>query len=405
MQALEQNELYVQDMIHILTKLRTRYLNSLIELKMGKYVASADHLRNLISTTSKQTHGLCLSDLNLQDEMNYKSAEKIYAANVISNLYDIDSSHATIVYLQIMQDLISAFLDQSIVPTHRVHLIWKCVLFLRVWRDWLVTNKYKLGSQFVTSNCYTCIELNAHAIVAAIIYCRENDCADLFIPWLFSSQSCEKFFRTSRSMTSTLSTVVNFSILEFSHRINRIFFQSEIEQELHEKYIFPRFEERMKNGVQKKELLQLQRLPTNDELLECINLAWSDVLEMADFVGMPVKCREKPYILPNIQHVHDITRNHDSEEDEEASREASEEQQQLSKNHAELSDEIQKDLLLLATGSSNVNSRVNAPQRHEVLYTDEKGHVYLIKKTTACWLLEEDKMKLSSDRNERVKAK
>lgn len=46
-QSLFQNEMFIQDMIHILTKLRTRFLNSSITFKMGEYVASADDIRNL----------------------------------------------------------------------------------------------------------------------------------------------------------------------------------------------------------------------------------------------------------------------------------------------------------------------------------------------------------------------
>jgi len=43
----------------------------------------------------------------------------------------------------------------------------------------------------------------------------------MFHPTTFSSQMCEKFFRTAQSMTSTYSTVINFSIKDLIYRIYR----------------------------------------------------------------------------------------------------------------------------------------------------------------------------------------
>ncbi|KAJ1528139.1 hypothetical protein ONE63_008053 [Megalurothrips usitatus] len=43
-------------------------------------------------------------------------------------------------------------------------------------------------------------------------------------PWNCDSQDCEDFFRRSRSLTTCQSTVTNYSILEFTHRIRKIDF-------------------------------------------------------------------------------------------------------------------------------------------------------------------------------------
>lgn len=247
-QALVQEEMYVQDTIHILTKLRTRFLNKKIELKIGNHIASPADLLQLINNEGKQEHCLCSSDLDASDKMNFKAAEKICAPKVITLLYNIPSSEATIFYLELMQNIMVSYLDENISPIQRVYLIWKSVFLLRIWRQWLVKSKHSVTKNFITSNCYTCIELNAHAIVAAINFCKQNNCPDLFLPWLFSSQPCEKFFRAARSMTSTFATVVNFSILEFAGRINRIFFQSQVTQVLNEKYVFPRIEKKNENS-------------------------------------------------------------------------------------------------------------------------------------------------------------
>ena len=53
-----------------------------------------------------------------------------------------------------------------------------------------------------------CIELNAHAIITLVIILR-----DFYLTWLLGSQTCERVFRSARSMTSTFSTIINFSML------------------------------------------------------------------------------------------------------------------------------------------------------------------------------------------------
>lgn len=61
---------------------------------------------------------------------------------------------------------------------------------------------------------------------------RSTDNPELFLPWLYSSQPCEKLFRQARSMSSTFSTMVNFSLLETLRRLKRIQALHEISADL-----------------------------------------------------------------------------------------------------------------------------------------------------------------------------
>jgi hypothetical protein len=61
---------------------------------------------------------------------------------------------------------------------------------------------------------------------------------EIFHPYLFGSQPCEKMFRTTTSMTSTLSTVVNYSIK--MRRLDRIKRINSILHDLKEVFTFPR---------------------------------------------------------------------------------------------------------------------------------------------------------------------
>lgn len=75
---------------------------------------------------------------------------------------------------------------------------------------------------FVSSNTYNSVEINAHNLVVVIRKLREDGGASEFIPWLFQSQTCESFFRLLRSISTTMSTVVNFSVWDALFRIKKL---------------------------------------------------------------------------------------------------------------------------------------------------------------------------------------
>lgn len=83
-----------------------------------------------------------------------------------------------------------------------------------------------------TSNTYSCIELNAHGMFLVIEKLRLKDIFEVFTPWLFSSQLCEKKFRETRAMSSIFSTMVNYSLLEILRRLRRIQALNEISTDL-----------------------------------------------------------------------------------------------------------------------------------------------------------------------------
>lgn len=70
---------YVQDTVHIITKLRTRFLKPNVVLPIGDYFISVAHLKILINTFSKDKHLLTSNDLSPEDKMNFRSAEKYVA--------------------------------------------------------------------------------------------------------------------------------------------------------------------------------------------------------------------------------------------------------------------------------------------------------------------------------------
>ena len=102
------------------------------------------------------------------------------------------------------------------------------------WNRWLSSSKhYCTRSNFITSNAYSCIELNAHALIIFLcMLCDNTDVCDgssQFLPWLLGSQPCEKAFRAVRSMTSVFSTMINFSMLGLLHHLHHLQIQLQLE--------------------------------------------------------------------------------------------------------------------------------------------------------------------------------
>lgn len=164
--------------------------------------------------------------------MNFDAIKKISSTNVLNLLNANPKARATKQYLVIVHYVIEAFLSKSTLILDRIYYIWYCTFFLRIWRNWIKDNKFSTEKNCNTLNSYTCIELNAHGMLRMLEKCHINNDIDSFLPWLFSSQPCEKVFRETRSMTSTFSTVVNFSLYDITKRLTRIQALNEISYDL-----------------------------------------------------------------------------------------------------------------------------------------------------------------------------
>jgi len=142
---------------------------------------------------------------------------------------EIPEAMGTFVYLKVMCSLIDSYLDRKLDVATRIKKAWYGTYFLRYWREWILLNpEYILGDNFITPNAYKCIELNAHSLIAnlmALCDCVSRD-QQYFSPWLLGSQSCEKAFRTTRSLTPMFSTILNFGVLGFLQRLHRIHIQN-----------------------------------------------------------------------------------------------------------------------------------------------------------------------------------
>lgn len=135
---------YVQDTIHISTKLRNlllKTINNETKLPFEKHYIQQSHLRQLITNYGKDKHNLTMSTLNPIDKQNFRSVQRICHEKVIDLLRKTVDSHATAQFLQLIQFITDSFLDVNLTPLQRIYKIWYSVFMLRLWREFISSKK------------------------------------------------------------------------------------------------------------------------------------------------------------------------------------------------------------------------------------------------------------------------
>lgn len=412
----------IQDAIHALMKLRSKALKESDITPFGNSnIASRGHLVELIRTVTKDQHELAMSVIDVKDKMNFRSAQKLCAKKVSELLRKhVPNSEGTATFLDMMREFTDAFMDRTMSPLERISLVWKWIFFLRLWRQWLKdTPGYTLGHNFITSNCYTCMEINAHGLINLIQKFRDEETPELFQPWLFSSQDCEEFFKAGRSLTSTFSTITNFSILEFKHKVRRIDFLADSMNNLKDIIEFPRLKRTYRTS---KEKSPVHILPEDFEIDRAVDEAFKSALKMCVKFGIAkpsTKCPPCPLesVRPNVTieiPVDDDDPDIDGdfvdfddeegEENQSAAVDAEEAQEAYSQ---ELQD-VEEDRIMISTGNLGVKTFTNvslSPDSPFVEVLDGNGKASIILKSTLVWRLSDGYTKSSSDREVRVKEK
>lgn len=270
-----------QDIVHICTKSRNRLLKPDIKLSMGNKKVSIEHLRQLLKVEQKSVHKLIYSDVFPIDRMNFKSFEKIVDDCVIDSLRkNVPSSEATVHYLLTFRDISDSFSKLDLKPLQRIFLLHRSLYFLRIWRLYIKNSPYyNLDDNFISLNLYKCVELNAKALVRMVKICRDNKIEKEFLPCLFDSQTCERFFRLLRSMGTTNFTRVNFDLLDLIYMINRIEIQNDI---TYSRLNLPGIE--IPNKRESK--TTFYKLPTDTEISDIISKAKKESFKKAEQFGM-----------------------------------------------------------------------------------------------------------------------
>lgn len=387
---------YVQDHFHILTKMRNllgKTKNYPKKLPFGKYFVSLEHLAEVIRISTKDQHFLSQKTIDPVDKQNVDSAKKICDAKVITILKnDVKKSEATAMFLEVMSNVTSAYIEEKLSPAERISKIWYSVFIIRIWRHFIEnSNGLTLKNNFMSTYCYYCIELNAHSLILILLYLRKNKLTHLFIPLLFNSQACEEFYRKIRSFTTTYSTVASCSIKEILDRISRIQLLSEISNDKESGFTFPK--ELKSTNFPKIEFKDID-FPDESEIVGIVQKCKSKALKDAFSIGLLQKKNKKSLDSCCLCHVPQY-KSKEPENEDNASYKTTERN-------------VYSELRLTATTLKNYAKKfddkiIDDTSSYAKICVNKKTVV--VKKSSICWLFKGDSYKTSSDRRYRVMAK
>lgn len=385
---------YFQDYPHIITKMRGAILKTIKDPEIfpfGNYFVQLQHLEELLNRIGENKHLLTATCLRPADRQNVESAQRICDPKVINLLKkNIKNSEGTVIFLEIMSDMYSAFHDRTLEPVERLKKTWRCVFLVRIWRDFILKNStLTLKNNFISSFCYHCIEQNAHSLVLMLLHLKKNKLTHLFLPYMFCSQPCESFYRQVRSLTTVNSTVVNFSVKEIIHRISRIQLLSDISNDKDSGFIFP---ETLSSCNFSGPNFGEGSFPTQDEIIKIIQKCKGEAVQKAVEVGLietNVKSKDQTCVYRALPYKNKKKKDVDDEDLNQTFDDYDETHlKNISTQIKNYAAKFEKDSLI------DTSSYVE-------LYINGKRHVF--KKTSLCFVLSKESYKCSSDRKFRVR--
>lgn len=404
---------FFQDFIHILTKLRVRLLNSKVKLTIGNYQASPEHLITIINTVSKDKHLLTMTDVKAEDKMNFLSAEKMCSIRVIELLKVIPNSNGTQLYLKIMHFILSAFLSveksaEQIPLCETIYRVWFVVFILRAWRASIKKSKIlTLQDNFISTNCYTCIELNAHNIIKTVLLFKFNNSennlqSNMFYLPNMSSQPCEKLFRAARSMTSTFSTIINFSIKEFLYKICRINTINNIIGKINSEFLFPR---EVKKRRDRQHTITQEEI-MNVDITSLVEKALQDAMKEVQQVG--IIADKEDFLQLDLERVLEgIPENNTTDRDDTDNFQIKENPYEDKDNNESELMEIPREVETFVYKDDELDLKdysdkiKNVEENSAYVEVQLKDGSAIIKKSSFCWLLSECNGRISNDRLKR----
>lgn len=379
---------YVQDTIHIGTKLRNFFLRTILNrslLPFGEYFIDWNHLNVLLEKFAKDQHQLTASVLNPIDRQNFHSVLRMCDPKVIALLKShVKGSEATVLYLQMMKDVIDAFMNQDLKYLQRVRKMWYSLFIARIWRSYVWSSKkYTLKKNFLTSACYSCLEINAHSLIMSMIHLKTINRPDLFLPHLFESQPCESIFGQFRSFTTTYSTKTNCTVKEAMSRISKIQLQNDVIHKTSPNFVYPRFGKQQNSNHTVPD-----DLPTKEEIIAEIQKCQRDAIAKAKSLGLiprrnhrfkdGIPCKLLPYDGNKIK-----------------------KRNVWKKIKKAPIDPPNFNNIQLKNFAHKFDKEIEATSPYVEIITDDNKRI-VVKKMSLCWLWRSDSRKMSNDRLLRV---
>jgi hypothetical protein len=442
-----------QDPTHICTKLRNRLLSSTATLVIGKQRISLDILSQMIANTSKLQHGLVKSDIYPNDRQNYASCEKISSDDVQSTLEEISDSQAIRLYLKLIRSVRIAYIDKTTNITDRMYHAWFSVFLCRMWWAWLLiqekydfydilngclnnhapsqNGKTSIKQFFITRTSFQSIEINAHQLTYIVLLVLEEKLPmEALQIFLFNSQTCESIFRSTRSMSGTFSSMVNFSVMQFLNRAQKLSILHAIknENEHHSSAInsipllFPKHRKEASKSALSETVSGTWSL-TKNNIQQIVSSAFDDAFELLSIVDVDdALIEEKIHTLKKLNTfvfddmnatkkiidestLNDISSDSDSDSEPDDTSKydylIDDDDEEVGNYNDSIAYKLND-----VSGDTFPGARIfdSIEQRKSSSYFKIQidGKQKFMHKQTACWLFTDDKKSLSADRLRRV---
>jgi len=274
--SLHNDIMSTQDSLHLLKKLKASLYDHCDLLRMGNFYATLGHLVIIFKNFDKNRHNLRVSDIDPSDLMNYSVLDKILTDNIQDLLRTVKNSDATIIFLEIMQGIKKAYVQEDVAVKDRLFCASWTLHLVRLWKTSLIKNKIPM-KHFISSNSYECLELN-YVFLIKLIISNKGDSIHFL-----NSQIVEGFFRKLRSYSGVEDLVVGSSMKGVLTRIQKIQIEEKLVYDMNHKYDFPK---QQKKNVQRSDF---HSTITNEEVIETLKLAVSFAERRANLLGIEVE--------------------------------------------------------------------------------------------------------------------
>lgn len=218
----------VQDPQHMVVKGYRALMTK--ELSIGSGIACRATLVSFLSQVGKPVSNVTAAAVTQnKDRMNYEIASKLCAKSFTNELKRPEEQ-ATKAFLEMLQNIVIAYIDEATEPGDRIFSAYYVVFFLRLWKALLKDFSERsnsnfvatLNKNFISTNFAACVEIDGSALIILHNQCRGMKRPELFLPWMLNSQHCESTFRSWRSLSSTRSTRINLDMKEVTEKSARL---------------------------------------------------------------------------------------------------------------------------------------------------------------------------------------
>ena len=174
------------DYIHNHKKLTNHLDNALRILRMGQYVITINHLRQVYEGFPAEVHGITRGDIDRDDRQNFNSVQCLTFSKVQNCLRELihptqrgnilcPSLQGTLICTEIVWYYAEIFCSEVATLQTRIKYAAIVSQFLGIWHNWTCkTRGLDTKNNFISRESYTDVLLSCHFTIILICYQRDK---------------------------------------------------------------------------------------------------------------------------------------------------------------------------------------------------------------------------------------